>query len=243
MKPFLYIDPSRGVSADMLLAALLDLGVPAETIEAFARRVVPGRLRIRAERVRRRSMGGLRLWLHVRLRRPLPRAAGDVVRAVERSPLPAAIRSQTARAWKVLARAEGRVHGVGWRRVRFRQVGGVDTWACFAGFCAGLARLGVKRVFVGPVRLGMYHRDHGGRPSRTPGPATLRLLKPFRLQRKRDRFEWTTPTGAALLAAFGTPAAPPAFRVLGIGHGFGHARAPGGPRALRLILADVQRKC
>ena len=227
----------------MLLAALLDLGVPARAIQAVVRRVMPGRVTIRAERVRRRGVQGLRLTLRARLQRALPREADEVIRAVARSALPAAIRRETARCWRVLARAEGRAHGVPWRRVRFRQVGGADTWLCFAGFCAGLAHLGVKRLFVGPVRLGAFHQDHAGRPSRMPGPATLRLLRRFNLQQTSDRFEWTTPTGAALLAVFGTPAAPPPFRVLRIGHGFGHAHAPDGPGAVRLILAGTQRNC
>lgn len=239
MKPFLYIDASGGASADMLLAGLLDLGLPAQGLEHAVRRVVSGTARVRGERVERDGIRGLRLGLRVRLRRPLPRVAGEVVGRVEGSGLQAGLRKRIARVWRVLAAAEGRVHGVGWRRVRFRQVGEVDTWVCFAGFCAGLAHFRARQLFVGPVRLGSFHRDHDGRARREPGPATAHLLKGFRVARTGDAFEWTTPTGAALLAAFGSPAAPPVFRVLRIGHGFGHLNPPAGCGVVRVILGEL----
>ena len=53
-------------------------------------------------------------------------------------------------------------------------------------------------------------------------------------------FEWTTPTGAALLAAFASGSAPPPFRVLGIGQGAGRLRPPSGHGTLRLLLG---REC
>lgn len=77
---------------------------------------------------------------------------------------------------------------------------------------------------------------HRGRWIHRPGPATLRLLRRFPVRRAEGRFEWTTPTAAALLASFGSGAPPPPLRVERIGHAAGHRTPPGGSSVLTALV-------
>lgn len=205
----LYVDASAGVSGDMLLDAMLDLGLPRSTVEAPLKRLGAG----------------------------LPTVAGPLLRRIKTAGLPAPVRDRLVRVWKVLAQAEGESHGCSWRAVHFHQLSRLQTMRNIAGFCAGLAYFKVGRVYCGPVPMGRLWQDHSGRPRKEPGPSATRLLTGSRLsvRHREESFEWTTPTGAALLAAF-VSGSSPVFRAIAVGEGFGRSRQPGGRRPLRLLL-------
>ena len=236
----LYVDASAGVSGDMLLAAMLDLGFPLRRLRRLLRRMNLGDVRIVTERVRPRSgIPATRVSVDPgSIGKFLPRKAGEVIRWVERSDLDPSIRKSVTHVWTVLAKAEGHVHGVPWKQVQFHQVGQPDTWVSFCGFCAGLSHFRVQSLFVSPIPVGYFHQGHGGGRCFTPGPATLRLLRNFPVVHRKDRFEWTTPTGAALLSAFGSLNPAPPFKVSGIGHGAGHGSPSPGRGFLHLLLGQ-----
>ena len=205
-KHILYIDTSAGVSGDMLLAAMRDLGLP----------------------LLRSNRGNL----------AFPDLAGDRIRWIRQSRLEPPIKKNLLRVWTLLAQAEGESHGCPWGQVRFHQLSRPETMKNILGFCAGLSHFRIRKVYTGPVPLGKLWRDPSGRLRREPGPTASRLLARARLPviHREDPFEWTTPTGAALLAAFAVPNPPP-LRVLRIGEGVGRLRPPGSQKRLRLILA------
>ncbi|MBI3322918.1 MAG: DUF111 family protein [Candidatus Omnitrophica bacterium] len=232
----LFIDCSAGASGDMLLAGMLDLGLPAWEVRECLQRLGLGSAQLRVERVRAGQIRASR----ARVRSPgggtLPRGAGELIRRVRGSSLAPTLREEVARVLSRLASAEAAAHGVAPRRVWFHQLAGADMLAAVAGFCAGLRRFRVRATHVTPIPVGAWHLGHRGRWIPRPGPATLRLLSRLPVRRMAGRFEWTTPTAAALLAAFASPAPAPPLRVAAIGHAAGHRTAPGGPAFLTLLL-------
>lgn len=171
---------------------------------------------------------------------PSPSVAGDLIRLIRESRLDPAVKRNALRVWTLLAKAEGESHGCPWDKVRFHQLSRPETMKNIVGFCAGLSHFRIRRVYTGPVPVGRLWQDHSGRIRKEPGPTASRLLRRARLavQLRPEPFEWTTPTGAALLACFAAPNPPP-LRVLRLGHGSGRLPAPGGPKPLRLLLAEA----
>lgn len=237
----LYVDASAGVSSDMLLAALIDLGLPLSKLRRALNDLGLSNVHVRVNRVKRQGIRAAWVSIAQRSSHPqLPRQAGQVIDFIRRSKLHPPLKARMVRVMTTLAQAEGKVHHLPWRKVRFHQVGRLDTWVNFIGFSLGLIHFRIEKLFVSPIPVGTYHEGHDGKGRSFPGPATRQLLKPFETTPRREPFEWTTPTGAALLSAFGTPEPAPPFRVVGIGHGVGHHPAPSGSRMLRLLLGIVK---
>lgn len=221
----------------MLLAGMLDLGLPLSAVHGALVDLGLSKVRLRIKRIRQNGIHALQVSCVQRKHYfAIPREAGSVINLIQRSKLERNLKAHMVRAMTALAKAEGKVHGATWRKVRFQQVGRLDTWVNFIGVSLGIIHFQIEKLFVSAIPLGACHEGHDGRRRLFPGPAACQLLKRFRTLMCREPFEWTTPTAATLLWAFGSPEPPPPFRVVGIGHGIGHRQPPQGPGALRLLL-------
>ncbi len=223
----------------MLLGGLLDLGLPLRKLSQALRQLGLSPVRITARHIRREGVRATQ----VSIGQEAPsssnfRNPGEWTRWARRSQLSDPMKRSFRRAVMTLAHAEGKGHGVPFSQIRFHQLARADTWVSLLGFCLGLAHFRIDTVCVSPIPLGSSHLDPQGRSKAVPGPATSWLLKRFTIDRRKERFEWTTPTGAALLASFASPIPAPPLRVRGIGHAVGALRPPRGSTVLRLILGE-----
>lgn len=168
------------------------------------------------------------------------RGLREILAILEHPALPRRTRALAAAAFRRLAEAEAKVHGVTPDAVHFHEVGAADAIADIVGCCFALEQLGVEGVRVGPLPAGRgtLHCAHGEMPN--PAPATIRLLEGFEIVQTGEPFELVTPTGAALLAAWRHElAAPPdRGRVLGSGCGFGRRTLRERPNLLRATLME-----
>lgn len=230
-----YIDCFCGISGDMLLGALLDCGWPEDELRQVARAV--GARDVRVEPVIRGPLRALRVWVDA----PEcgPRGLEEVLALAAQAPVPERARGLAQEAFRLLAEAEARVHGIEPAQVHFHEVGAVDALVDILGATAGVVRLGLERVWASmpPVGSGTVATSHGELP--VPAPATAELLRglPVRLG---GGVELTTPTGAVLLRVLaGEVGAPPPMRVEAIGYGAGSRVDPGRTNALRLIVGET----
>jgi hypothetical protein len=148
--------------------------------------------------------------------------------------------SWAAAAFRALARAEGRVHGLPAGEVRFHEVGAADALVDVAGTCAGLHHLGVEEVHVAPLPWGQgtVSTQHG--LLALPAPATGLLLEGHPVVPSRETFEQVTPTGAALVRALARGSSPPpGFVPRRTGFGAGTREVSSLPNVVRLVLGDV----
>ena len=235
----LIFDPFAGISGDMLLGALVDLGLEAGWLrELVASLGVPGEVVV--ERADRSgiSCGRVRFDLpHEHVHRHLP----DVLEIIEGAALPAAVRERAARVFRRLAEAEADVHGVAVERVHFHEVGALDSILDVVGGVGGLHELGYEQFFTRPVAVGSGAVEiaHGRFP--LPAPATARLLNGLPVRETGLPEEQTTPTGAALLAELTGGARAPAEVIYGSsGFGAGTRNPDGRPNCLRLIECEVR---
>lgn len=234
-----YIDAFSGVSGDMLLGALVDLGVPLELLQETLDRLSVGRLRLASRQVTRCGITCTQVDVEyddVHHHRTLH----DIAEILGSSSLADTIREKSLGVFTRLAEAEAAVHGVEVDEVHFHEVGAMDAIADIVGVSAGLDRLAVDSVLVGSVNVGAgsVACAHGRLP--VPAPATLRLLSGWSCYSEGPAMELTTPTGAALVSSFAEQV-PHLPRMLmdGIGYGAGVKDPQRWPNAVRLIAGDL----
>ena len=238
----LWLNPFSGISGDMFLGALLDLGAPLDAVRAAVASTGLAGWELTAGPVRRAGLTACQARVQVDDDVPARRAA-DLL-ALARAAVPAAAGELATAAITALADAEGRIHGVPAADVHLHELGGVDTIVDTVGVAAALHALRVTAVWSAPLALGsgVIEIRHGQFPA--PAPATVALLEGAQVTgigaaAGAGAGETVTPTGAALLRAAGCRYGPmPAMRVTGSGYGAGGRDVPGRPNVLPALLGE-----
>jgi pyridinium-3,5-bisthiocarboxylic acid mononucleotide nickel chelatase len=234
-------DLISGLSGDMFVAALLDLGLPLATLQAELRKIPALRfhlkvgnkklhaLRAKRFRVLDNTPKEERSWREIRL-------------LIKRSSLTPEVKERTIDIFHRLAQAEGKVHGVAPERVHFHEVGATDSIVDIAAAAIAVHHFKITSFSFSPVPLGrgLTASRHGMLP--LPGPATLELLKGIPVEGTDLAGETVTPTGAAIIATLGRKfGAPPAMTIERIGYGAGEREFPDRPNIFRIILGQTKQ--
>lgn len=234
----LIFDPFAGVSGDMLLGALLDLGLSEAWLSERVDALDLG-ARVVVERASRSGIDCGRVRFEVPAERQ-HRHLKDVLSIVEASGLAPPIVERASRVFHRIARAEAQIHGVAVERVHFHEVGALDSILDVVCVVAGIEELGYRHFFTRPVAVGTgtVEIEHGSYP--LPAPATARLLDGLPVMDTPYADECTTPTGAALVAELTGGRRVPADVTWGrTGYGAGTRDPAGRPNCLRLIECSV----
>ena len=225
----------------MTLGALAAVGAPLAKVscrlEALA---VPFELRTQEV-----EAGGVRA-LRVAVEHPeqhAHRTFADVRRLVEEAGLPGRITRRAIATFRLLAEAEGDVHGVTPEDVTFHEVGAMDSILDIVGSCVALELLEAETISCGPLPMGTGTVPSAHGPLPVPAPATLEVLKGSRVRWTEEPAETTTPTGAALMVSLTggafTEAAPPMV-LRGIGYGAGRTTLEHAPNVLRAVVGELE---
>jgi uncharacterized protein (TIGR00299 family) protein len=234
----LIFDPFSGAAGDMILGSLVDLGANLGAIRRAVESVVD--VSITTDRVSKAGIAALDL--KVGINRPRnSRSFAELLQSVEQANVPETARSDATAVFRLLAEAESKVHGEPLETLHFHEVGQDDALADVIGCCVALHELAPESILCTPVNVGggQTRSAHGILP--VPAPATLEILKRSRLPYYGNgNRELLTPTGAALLAHFASPAdALPLGTALATGYGAGDAETER-PNVLRAILMGLQ---
>lgn len=235
----LYLDCFSGISGDMCLSALLDLGVPLEVLEQVVAQLGID-IRLEMTAVNKGGLRAVQLQARAVADQPAGRSARHLREILRRSSLPAALREQVDAALQRLAEAEAKVHGADPEDVHFHEIGGLDTLLDLAGAFAAVSYLGVDQVQVSPLPLagGSIMTMHGRLP--LPAPATMQLLKDVPTYGVPLEAELVTPTGAALAVSLASGFGPPPLaRWERFGYGAGSSDLPDRPNVLRAWLGEA----
>jgi uncharacterized protein (DUF111 family) len=248
----LYFELLCGASGDMILASLVDLGVPLSYLRGRLRRLgIPG-LRIGQTRRMRADRSCLQLaitWRETRQREYRNLAA--ILALLERGEYPPTVVATCRRILGRLAEAESQVHGVAVEQVHFHEIGAVDTVVDVLGFALALDYLGVDRVGFSTLTVGTGTVDTAHGRLSVPVPATRAMLSGFQVRTLDTGTEILTPTGCAILTASGGQvtgrqvsggqiAGKAEGRRLGEGFGCGQKDIPGFSDYLRVLhLSDA----
>jgi uncharacterized protein (TIGR00299 family) protein len=255
----LRFDSVGGASGDMILGALVGLGVDPHQLEHELASLGAERFSIAVAPFSSHGIGGVQAAVelgahghhahdhghdhahaHGEHTHAPHRGLREIAAMIERSALPPPVRELSLRVFRRIAEAEAKIHGTTVEEIHFHEVGAMDSIVDVVGGCLALHRLRVDSVVIGPLPIGhgTIRCAHGTYPS--PAPATVELLAGAAVEQVDEPFETVTPTGAALLTTWKTADALPAgARVVAASYSFGHRRLNHRPNLLRATLFEA----
>ena len=257
MKKVLYFDPFNGISGDMILGALIDLGVPIDHLRSELGKLGLEEFDISSRQVERQGLFGLDVKVS---RRPVDsghshehghdhghhhghspaRGFEQIRQLIEASDLDCWVKQTSVAIFRRLGEAEAKVHRSSLEKVHFHEVGALDSIVDIVGAAIGFHYLGVEEFYTAPLSLGhgTVTFSHGTWP--VPAPATVELIRDLPAYPGSVAAEMTTPTGAALLAVLVRPGHEvPALRWTQSGFGAGDREFDQVPNLLRIMLGEA----
>jgi uncharacterized protein (TIGR00299 family) protein len=236
----IYFDCFAGVSGDMMIGALLDLGLDFESLSAQLSTLGLSGYQVKCERVKRSGIAAMKFDVAVDEHKQPARTLSDIREIINRSALSEGVRARALKVFERLAEAEAHVHATTPDRIHFHEVGAVDSIIDTVGAMIGLEMLGIERFYASPLRVGRgsVETEHGLLP--IPAPATAELLRGIPVYAGDLEGEFVTPTGAAIVSTLCEEFGPlPAMEIARAGYGAGSRNPHGFPNALRLLMGEV----
>ena len=235
-----YFDCFAGVSGDMIIGALIDLGVDLEALKQQLASLELDGYETTSRRVQRSNIAATKFDVDIDQSTQPARTLADISSMIAGSNLSDQSKVRAIRVFERLAEAEAIVHGTTPDKVHFHEVGAADSIVDIVGAMIGFELLGIERFFCSALRVGSgsVQTQHGRLP--VPAPATAELLRGVPVYAGEIEGEFVTPTGAAMVATlceeFG---AMPKLNVTRIGYGAGSRDPSGFPNALRLMVGEL----
>ena len=234
-----YVDMFSGISGDMTLGALIDLGVPVDWIKEKLSGVLEG-FQLKTSIVYKHHLKATDIIVDVIDDGSSQRNYKDIKALIKNSSLSEKVKENSLFAFKKIARAESVIHGKDIETIHFHEIGGIDSIVDIIGSFLCVEYLGIKKVYASPIALGsgFVMCSHGKIP--VPVPATVAILKDVPVKPSDATTEIVTPTGAAIIttltSSFGRL---PEMVIQKVGYGSGKRDTGSGlPNLLRIILGE-----
>lgn len=244
IKRALYFDCYSGISGDMILGALVDLGVDLNIIRKELKGLGIQGYKLTSKRVDRSGLSGIKVDVtlnnsKIGLRKS--RSFTDIKLLLEKSRLPKKVKSDAIEVFRLIGKAEAHIHRTSINKIHFHEVGSIDSIVDIVGSALGLNMLNVQNIFSSSLNTGegMVKCEHGTLP--VPAPATLKLLKGIPCYSNGIKKELTTPTGAAIIGYFAEEfGSMPNMHILDTGYGAGGHKLKEIPNLLRVTLGEIK---
>ena len=242
MPDIAYLDIIGGVSGDMLISAMLDVGLDKAELESELAKIVPGQFHLGATNTTRGSISATHL--DVILGDDAGKRMGwqEFEDCIDASNLPDHDCSKIRSAFECLRVAEAEAHNTPEGNSHLHELGTLDTLIDIAGAVIGLRILGIDRLYASslPASTGMSSSSHGKNAS--IAPATMAIIKnasiPVRVSGYNQPVgESVTPTGAAIVATL-AKFSPTNMSIETIGYGAGTRNTDTPPNVLGLWLGQ-----
>jgi len=249
MERVLYLDASYGISGDMFIAAMLDLGADAPVLMKALKSLFLHGYEVKIARVKKAGFDACDFlvalddrhqnhdhdmeYLHgkagnytkVDMRKPCERRnIKDVEGIIQKADMTDPAKKLAMKIFGILAEAEAKAHGIAVEEVYFHELGAIDSIVDVVAAAVCFDNLGIGRTIIPELcdGTGTIRCRHGILP--VPVPAVRIIDEAYQLNLKSNDVEGelVTPTGAAIAAAIRTDIKMPAsylVRKVGIGAG------------------------
>jgi uncharacterized protein (TIGR00299 family) protein len=233
-----YFDCFSGISGDMTLGAMIDLGVPVDWLQTELSRLPLNGFKLSASPVMRNGIRATFVTVEIE-NSGHSRDYKKIKSLLGNCPLSDEVKSRRLAIFETLARVEAGIHGCTPDEVHFHEVGGVDAIVDIVGSALCLEKLGIDRVISSRIPLGSGFVDcqHGRLP--VPAPATIEILKDTPVYGTDVAAELVTPTGAAIITCLAESFGPlPPMQLEKTGYGAGQRELADRPNLLRIITGS-----
>lgn len=219
MEDILYFDIKSGISGDMTIASLLDLGLDQDKFlkELQKLKLVGYEIKISIVQKNGITATDFKVILedeshpdhhdhhsehnhqHSHETEHLHRNFNDIKELINQSDLSQPVKELSIGIFAEVAAAEAKVHNKDISEIHFHEVGAVDSIVDIVGAAVLIEMLNPDHIFASPVALGTGFVDaaHGRIP--VPAPATIEILKNVPVYSTGVKGELVTPTGAAII--------------------------------------------
>ena len=243
-KRVLYFDCFSGISGDMILGALVNLGVDIKEIQNCLKSLNLKACKLNSQQVKRNGFIGTKV--NVVLNKTSQkshhtRSFNDIKSLIEKSDLPQIVKFNSIAIFRRIGKVEAKVHGTTINRIHFHEVGGIDSIIDIVGGSLAMDLLDADMIVSSPINTGegIVKCGHGILP--VPAPATLELLKGIPCYSRGVEKELTTPTGAAFIGHFAEKfGSLPSMDMLSTGYGAGTHEIKNIPNFLRVVLGKSE---
>ena len=257
----LYYDCFTGISGDMNLAALIDLGVDPDFLKRELKKLpIHDEFDLKISRGMKNGISGIKVDVILALDNQGHHAhhgphASDgskahghhthhrhyptIKKMIEGSALSDFAKKRSIETFEMIAAAEAKIHGTTVDKVHFHEVGATDSIVDIVGNALCIEYLNPGAVYSSPIQLGggFVTCAHGCFP--VPAPATLEILKNIPVKTGLVNQETTTPTGAAVVMTNADQFTDTMdFSIKKIGYGLG-TKEFDVPNVLRVLLAEI----
>lgn len=237
----LYFDIVNGISGDMTIATLLDLGISKEVfLEEINKLNLGDEFNINIQEENENGIVGTKVEVITKEVND-HRHLSDIYEIIDKSSLNEYVKENAKKIFMVIAEAEAKVHGTTIDKIHFHEVGAIDSIVDVVSACILVDLLCVDKIYATtvPVGSGFVKCDHGIMP--VPAPATIEILKDVPIKLNTVKGECTTPTGAAIIKTLCDDFVDVLeLEVKQIGYGIGHKKFEI-PNILRTVLG-VKKK-
>jgi uncharacterized protein (TIGR00299 family) protein len=235
------LDCFSGISGDMTLSALLDLGVPLDYINEQLVKLKITDFHIQASKTKRHHIAATIVKISFNAKKQPERNYRCIIELIENSQLSLAVKEKAKKAFTILGEAEAKIHDTPLKKIHFHEVGAVDSIIDLVGSIIGFEYLQVETIYSQRVPLGsgFTNTAHGLMP--VPSPAAMEILKDYPVVQCDSEYEMTTPTGATILKVLSAGIIPDGFSYLQeqIGYGAGSKDTELLPNLLRIITGNT----
>lgn len=234
-----YFDCFSGISGDMIIGALIGLGLDIKFLEKELKKIKLDDYRIESKKTIKNGISAIKFDVIAGKNLHKEKNLAEINKIIGNSGLEKEIKNKIKGIFMKIAAAESKIHNKPIAKIHFHEIGAIDTIIDAAGAVIGFKKLGIEKIYCSKLNVGSGFAEfsHGKWP--VPAPAAAEILKGVPIYHDNANAELVTPTGAAIITAlcsnFGEM---PSIKVDKIGYGAG-AKDLEQPNVLRVFLGEI----
>ena len=239
-----YFDCYSGISGDMILGAMVDLGVDIKEIRNALKKIDLKGYKLHSKKIQRNGFASTQITVKIENKKhqhsPPNRSFSDIRKLIDQSKLSLVVKNNSIEIFKRIAKVEAEIHNTTIQKIHFHEIGSIDSIVDIVGGVWAIESLNLDIIKSSPLNVGegFVNCTHGRLP--VPAPATLKLLKGIPVFSNGIKKELTTPTGAAMIGFYAESfESIPTMTIKNEGYGAGSHVIPSIPNLLRVFVGDI----